>query len=338
MSIQVLDGEKVYLGSAEPSSGGGTVINNQDITITANGVYTAGEGYTGIGTATVNVVPQLTTLNATENGTYTPQSPNVGYSSVVVNTVEADIVTAKNMTGSAIAQNDRVWLEKVSGGWNIVPSIKNFAVTGTLTESNKTFSGFTKSDYISLPLTFRPASSTWEMVFKFKPDSVGGINVIFGKTTSIYYGVFIMVQAGNLKYFAPKNSSSNFIDALGSHTVSADVWQWVKFVYTGTEYIGYYSTDGVNWEVDLQISDSRVIYDYAAASYIGRKDGTGVEYPFDGEIDLGRSYIKVGGSYTFVPFAKFDLPEYFDGIAGEAIANNASGDVKTALGEESTVI
>lgn len=36
-------------------SGGGTEINNQDKTITENGVYTADSGYTGLGTITVNV-------------------------------------------------------------------------------------------------------------------------------------------------------------------------------------------------------------------------------------------------------------------------------------------
>lgn len=35
------------------------VIRNQDITITANGVYQAEDGYTGIGTATVNVQPPV---------------------------------------------------------------------------------------------------------------------------------------------------------------------------------------------------------------------------------------------------------------------------------------
>lgn len=34
-----------------------TTINNEDITITANGEYTASEGYTGLGTVTVNVTP-----------------------------------------------------------------------------------------------------------------------------------------------------------------------------------------------------------------------------------------------------------------------------------------
>ena len=35
--------------------GGGTPINNQDKTITENGTYTADEGYTGLGTVTVDV-------------------------------------------------------------------------------------------------------------------------------------------------------------------------------------------------------------------------------------------------------------------------------------------
>lgn len=36
-------------------SGGGTTINNEDITVTVNGEYTASTGYTGLGTVTVNV-------------------------------------------------------------------------------------------------------------------------------------------------------------------------------------------------------------------------------------------------------------------------------------------
>lgn len=44
------------------------VIRNQDITITANGVYQAEEGYTGIGTATVAV--PLGQLGVGTNGTY----------------------------------------------------------------------------------------------------------------------------------------------------------------------------------------------------------------------------------------------------------------------------
>lgn len=47
--------------------GGGAEIKNQDITITSNGTYTAESGYTGIGTATVNVPQPTGEVNITAN-------------------------------------------------------------------------------------------------------------------------------------------------------------------------------------------------------------------------------------------------------------------------------
>lgn len=57
--------------TASLHGGGGEPINNQDKTITANGSYTADEGYTGLGTVTVNVPnPSTGTKTITANGTY----------------------------------------------------------------------------------------------------------------------------------------------------------------------------------------------------------------------------------------------------------------------------
>lgn len=51
--------------------GGGATINNQDITVTKNGTYTADEGYTGLGTVEVQVPnPSTGTLSIVENGSY----------------------------------------------------------------------------------------------------------------------------------------------------------------------------------------------------------------------------------------------------------------------------
>ena len=137
----------IFSGPSIKEAGGGTQIINEDITITANGIYTASEGYTGIGKATValplgpvtittnktvsasslglqgfdtvvvNVPnPSTGTLNITSNGTYNVTQ----YASAYVNCQTADIVTATNNTGSNIALGDKVWLEKVSGGWSII--------------------------------------------------------------------------------------------------------------------------------------------------------------------------------------------------------------------------
>lgn len=71
------------------SGGGGQTINNEDITVTQNGVYTAGTGYTGLGTVTVNTpVINNQDMTITENGEYTAES---GYSGL--GTVTVDVPT-----------------------------------------------------------------------------------------------------------------------------------------------------------------------------------------------------------------------------------------------------
>lgn len=63
----------------------GVPINNQDKTITSNGVYTADEGYTGLGEVTVSV-PQteLQTRTFVENGTYNAPD-GIAYNEVTIN-------------------------------------------------------------------------------------------------------------------------------------------------------------------------------------------------------------------------------------------------------------
>ena len=62
---------KVKLVANITGGGGGTTINNQDITVTENGTYTANEGYTGLGTVEVQVPnPSTGILSIVENGSY----------------------------------------------------------------------------------------------------------------------------------------------------------------------------------------------------------------------------------------------------------------------------
>ena len=62
---------KVKLVANIIGGGGGATINNQDITVTENGTYTADAGYTGLGTVNVNVPnPSTGILSIVENGSY----------------------------------------------------------------------------------------------------------------------------------------------------------------------------------------------------------------------------------------------------------------------------
>lgn len=71
--------------------GGGTEINNQDITVTENGTYTAEDGYTGLGTVEVNVPTgsgveiKNQDITVTVNGSYTADAGYTGLGTVNVN-------------------------------------------------------------------------------------------------------------------------------------------------------------------------------------------------------------------------------------------------------------
>lgn len=75
----------------------GVEINNQDITITENGVYTADAGYTGIGTATVNVpqpepvIESISITPTTSEQTITASGGTDGYSPITVSAVTSSI-------------------------------------------------------------------------------------------------------------------------------------------------------------------------------------------------------------------------------------------------------
>lgn len=68
----------------------------ENLSATANGTYQSSTKY-GYDEVTVNVQPNLTTLNATNNDTYTPTAPVQGYSEVVVN-VQPNLTTLNATT------------------------------------------------------------------------------------------------------------------------------------------------------------------------------------------------------------------------------------------------
>lgn len=63
-----------------------SMINNQDKTITNNGTYSADSGFTGLGTVTVNITPNVMEKDITSNGDFISQNDGVdGYNIVKVN-------------------------------------------------------------------------------------------------------------------------------------------------------------------------------------------------------------------------------------------------------------
>lgn len=85
----------------------GTAINNQNISVTTNGTYTADSGYTGLGEVTVNL--PLDSKTITVNGTYNASNDKLeGYSSVTVNVADVPAVVKElNVTPTISSQTIR---------------------------------------------------------------------------------------------------------------------------------------------------------------------------------------------------------------------------------------
>lgn len=94
--------KEIYLGKAAP--GGGTPINNQDISVTENGVYSADSGYTGLGTVSVSVPnPSTGTKSITSNGTH--NVADYEYADVNVPTTAPDYYILRDISGGMLKSN-----------------------------------------------------------------------------------------------------------------------------------------------------------------------------------------------------------------------------------------
>jgi hypothetical protein len=102
---------RLFIGNREvtPAIVKSSIINNQDKTITENGVYTADEGYTGLGEVTVEVSPEITELNVTPTTSaqvIVAPAGTDGYSPVnvaaVTSSIDANIIAGNIKSGVSI--------------------------------------------------------------------------------------------------------------------------------------------------------------------------------------------------------------------------------------------
>ena len=307
MTIKVLDG--IYMGLAQPASGGGTTINNEDINVTENGVYTASEGYTGLGTVGVDV-PQY------------------------------EEKTVTNKTGSSVAKYDKVWVD----GSNLTSyydmANPNFSLVGSPTVTNGVASGFSTSDYIKPLCMFQnayQATSVWEWRTKIRLTTLDVFNPVLGGSSGTYLPDLFVGTSNRIGMNLSGNGSSyNICElAMGTTTLTTNTDYWVKWGWTGTVYYIDISTDGTNYTREVSVNSTSFVYSYNYSNnplMIGFRVG---EY-FRGSIDLKETSFSVSGTNLNVDYIwrSYDVlvsENTTTGVALEAIANNASG--KVAIGE-----
>ena len=291
--MTILIGRKQVGVALKYNQGGNASINNQDKTITENGVYTADEGYTGLGTVTVDVE------GSSVGGEYE--------------------IEAINNTGKTIDAGDKVWVNRNGDDYELVNYLKNivfgsYTVTGN--PSINQFTGiankFSTSNYIET-IKFQPETKNFDIHLKIRTaNNVSSFQLFLGNG-----GYYDRCFAGidNAHFVWKLNNSdayeTNIGNIIGAHNVLPNTNYYIHLYFNGTQYILEYSFDGINYVIDGSISSSTNISDVEYPLTLGANHYMhDVNYPFFGNIDLTQCSIDIDGKrYWYGAIAELNINE-----------------------------
>lgn len=182
-------------------------------------------------------------------------------------------------------------------------------------------SGFSASNYLSLPSAFSPNGSTWEYYIKFTTGS--DVSTSQGLTSALGTSngcTPFYVDTGNLACFLSSNGSS--WDIALKETVMAvatNTTYKMKAEFTGTAY-NWYLWQNDDWSLVKTISSSTATYD-GLTMILGSNRGQ--NNPFLGTIDLSETYIKINGSIWWSPESYQEL-FYAKGLLPTGVTDDGS--------------
>lgn len=173
----------------------------------------------------------------------------------------------------------------------------NVTVEGSPTINNGVVSGFSASNYLSLPATLINPSQSWEIVLKVTtPASATGNQVLFEFSNGTGWRAISVYYALNVKKFGyclTSSTSSNTIlsDKAGANAISYSTTYWLKLTYDGINaYKGFLSTDGETWKSEFSVTSTEKIYQGTLCTLAHYRPSTGLYW--QGTIDLRGCYIK----------------------------------------------
>lgn len=216
--------------------------------------------------------------------------------------------------GVYVASSATNVITNITNKVNYAISPLNVTITGSPTISNGVATNFSASNYLLLPTTFNPSTSTWEKVLKFKtPASLSKNTAIIGpgNTTDCKHVSFGISSSAKFNLYISSNGTSWNLasNKMGSYTVQPSTVYWGKLQFTGSQYIFSYSLDGVNWVVDNTLNSSTPIYNGQSVPDMVGNAGTVLSsttwqpvntvYLTDCYYKIGSTVIWQGGAGTF---------------------------------------
>lgn len=153
-------------------------------------------------------------------------------------------------------------------GYNQLLSMKHssfdqskFTIVGspTITDDGVA-SGFSNDDYLYIPNSLSNTYNTFEIMFKFRTGAsrVASAPYIIGTGTSTIHFLIAWASAGYFSiYLSSNNSTWDIASAVvGKTKVVPNTDYWMKFIFDGTKYIVYVSTDGINYSPEILVNSS----------------------------------------------------------------------------------
>ena len=166
-----------------------------------------------------------------------------------------------------------------------------YTIKGTLTNEDGVFSGFSASNYITLPLLTTPVTS-YEICVKFYLVNFNDGRVFGNSLTNIHTPQLEAPSGSETKMWYGHPSGSYGWQAINPNfIVSKNMWYWFKAIYDGAKVTIYMSAHGGDWTSCGTITTNtcgwnealELGYDYDIGAFTGNF------------IDLKECYIKING-------------------------------------------
>ena len=183
-----------------------------------------------------------------------------------------------------------------------------YEVVGSPTIVDGVVSGFSSSDYLTIP-SFNPGNNPWEIVLCINTPQESDMNswqIAFGTKNANQKCVRIIsgVTEGSKHFQVIFTGPSGQIGYIGTKTttpIQPNTKTWIKTIFNGSVYKVYTSLNGSDYtEVSKSVTSSVSISSDNSEYCFGQ--GLSSSYaslPYKGSIDLNETYIKVNGKLWF---------------------------------------
>ena len=207
-------------------------------------------------------------------------------------------------------------------------------------DKNGIASNFGNNSYVTFG-KLNAGDNPWEMVFKVKYKEHSGFQRFCGPSSRNPKNLLIAAEDTNkLSLYISTNGSEWNISRNDSKTTLVnDTTYYIKALFNGTNYILLLSTDGINYNEEINEASTTPIYNSVSTNFqIGCAFSDESQYNWQGTIDLKESYIQIGTNekkyFAEKVTKRYDIPslysEFIDNITipAHALYEYANGEWK----------